>query len=127
MLRFKQFLREGVAPSVGRKIFVEPPSPHATPEFINPLYNQIVTRPEPIKFDAFDKDLQTSWRSPREKLISSDDGAWDFMNVGSKKIDDVRAVSPSYKEGKTFKGYFSLADVQDPEVVKKFGAAYLYL
>jgi len=123
MLRFKQFLLEGVVRSVGRKIFVEPPSPNATAEFTNPLYNQIVTRPEPIKFDAFDKDLQASWRSPREKLISSDDGAWDFMDVGSKKIDDVRITSPSYKEGKTFKGYYSVADIQDPEVVKKFGAA----
>jgi hypothetical protein len=123
MLRFKQFLIEGVVRSVGRKIFVEPPSPLATAEFTNPLYNQIVTRPEPIKFDAFDKDLQASWRSPREKLIASSDGAWDFMDVGSKNIDDVRGLSPSYKEGKTFKGYYSLADIQDPEVVKKFGAA----
>ena len=123
MLRFKQFLTEGVVRSVGRKIFVEPPSPHATAEFTNPLYNQIVSRPEPIKFDAFDKDLQAAWRSPREKLLSSDDGAWDFMDVGSKKVDDVRLTSPSYKEGKTFKGYYSVADIQDPEVVKKFGAA----
>ena len=123
MLRFKQFLIEGVVRSVGRKIFAEPPSPHGSETFTNPIYNQIVTRPEPIKFDAFDKDLQASWRSPREKLIASSDGAWDFMDVGSKNIDDVRAMSPSYKEGKTFKGYYSVADIQDPEVVKKFGAA----
>lgn len=123
MLRFKQFLIEGVVRSVGRKIFVEPPSPNATAEFTNPLYNQIVSRPEPIKFDAFDKNLQTSWRSPREKLISSGDGAWDEMNVGSKNINDVIAASPTYKEGKTFKGYFSVADVEDPKVIERFGAA----
>jgi hypothetical protein len=127
MLRFKQFLVE--APSkansdpnaVGRRIFDGlPPNimTHATP-----IYNAITTRPIIPQFGAFGSSVQGAWRDPRKNIIWANENFWDHMKAGMADLRSVKAASPSYGMGDTFKRYWSIADVHDPKVLEKWGAA----
>ena len=128
MLRFKKFLLEGVSNpnadpnSVGRRIFTHglPPGleTHETQ-----IYNALTTRPIEPKFGAFDSSVQGAWRNPRLGIIGANENYWDHMNAGMRKLEDVKAASPSYALGDTFKRYWSVADVDDPRVIEKWGAA----
>ena len=127
MIRFKQFLIEGVVKpnlnpySVGRRIFDGlPPSimTHA-----DSIYNAITTRPIDPQFGAFDSSVQGAWRDPRKNIIWANENYWDHMKAGMADLRSVKAASPSYAKGDTFKRYWSVADVHDPKVIERWGTA----
>jgi hypothetical protein len=127
MLRFKKFLLENASnPNidlnlVGRRIYTGLPpglETHATQ-----IYNAITTRPINPQFSAFDSSVQGAWRDPRMGIIGANENYWDHMKAGMRKLEDVKAASPSYALGDTFKRYWSVADVHDPKVIEKWGAA----
>jgi len=88
-----------------------------------------VTRPTGADFSwqtpdgKIDPIVQASWADPRKGLISSTDGAWDFSDVGSAKLQEVKAKSPSYQAGYTSKRYYSLQGSENLDTLKKFSAA----
>lgn len=127
MLRFKRFLVEGISKgnsdpnAVGRRIFDGlPPNlmTHATP-----IYNAITTRPIDPQFGAFDSSVQGAWRDPRKGIVGTAEAGWDHMKAGIGNLADVKAASPSYALGDTFKRYWSVADVHDPKIIERWGAA----
>lgn len=120
MKKFKQFLIEEAEKSetLQRQIFSQTPSSHD-----NPLYNQIVTRPTKANFDWKDPTTQSSWADPRKSIIKSSEDGWDFSDVGSTKLADVKAKSPSYQAGETFKRYYSVKGSENIDTLKKFSAA----
>ena len=126
MKSFKKFLTESVSKpeSVQRLIYSQPPSPHD-----EPLYNQIVTRPTQPNFSwkatdrKIDPVVQASWADPRKGLVGYTDKAWDFSDVGTAKLADVKAASPAYQKGYTAKRYYSLKGSENLDTLKKFSAA----
>ena len=120
MLRFKQFLNEE---TLQRRIFTEPPSPHGSISLDAPVYNQITQSGKKAQFDFKDPATQTNWRKAREQFITSDDGAWDFTDVGTSNIKDTKAQSPSYKLGQTFKRFYSIKGIETPAVQKQVADA----
>lgn len=120
MKTFKQFLTESVSKpeTLQRQIFSQPPSPHE-----NPLYNQIVTRPTKAGFDWKDPMTQAGWADPRKGIVGSSQDGWDFTDVGSANLADVKSKSPSYQSGETFKRYYSVKGSENIDTLKKFSAA----
>jgi hypothetical protein len=120
MLRFKQFLIEE---NLQRRIFTEPPSPLASEKMDAPVYNQITQTGKQAQFDVNDPAMQSNWRQSRQQFVGSDDGAWDFTDVGKGKIEDTKAKSPSYKAGQTFKRFYSVKGIETPAVQKQVADA----
>jgi len=92
-------------------------------------YTQIVTRPTGADFSwqtpdgKIDPIVQASWADPRKGLISDTDKAWDFSEVGSAKLKEVKAKSPPYQAGYTSKRFYSLKGSGNLDTLKKFSAA----
>lgn len=118
MKRFKTYIFEA---NLQRRIFNEPLSD------ANQIYDQITTRnnrqfvntPE---FQARNQEYKRLNRSPLQKE-GDDEGAWNYYEVNREKKRETKTNSAPNKLGYTFKRYYSVAGVENPDVARKFASA----
>jgi hypothetical protein len=123
MKSFKTLLIEA---NLQRRIFAE--KPMLTSGTSNPVYNQIVTRPnakpfDSSKMDEFKKSKQEYQNSKQSNLPTEDDGAWHYHFANKAQISDTKKNSKSNQNGYTFKKYYSVEGVENPETIDKFAKA----
>lgn len=120
MKSFKIYLIEA---NVERAIFSQPP--YSTPEQI---YTQLVTRPNTPSFTNSDefKQRNAEYRqlsaSPMQKQGDNDD-AWNYFHVNRGKYRETKTNSRPNKLGYTFKRYYSISGLENPDTIRRFAKA----
>ncbi len=123
MKSFKTFMTEE---NLERNVFAQ--KPMITPGNHNPVYNQIVTRPnapsfDPSKIAEFKKSRAEYQGLKQSSLPSDDDGAWHYHFANKPEINNSRKNSKPKQNGYTFKRYYSVSGIENPETIKKFAQA----
>lgn len=118
MKSFKEILAEA---NLQRKIFVEPPSTKD-----NVIYDQITLRKDKpfvnsSEFQKRNQEYKDLNKSPLQRK-DDDEGAWNFYECNRSKKSESKSNSLANQNGFTFKRYYSVAGVENPDTVRKFAS-----